>query len=560
MKFFNDLKLKTKFLLVAIIVCFSTVLAIWGGVVIAKLSCLQRFQRDHMEYSTLFEYSGRSFVDVISLNPRALFTTKQMFFDAQGTPEERMDMGMYQLLENTFLVKDSGFGVVLGINPVDRLTFRMFGIGRIFEIAEKDKADCAAMKKIMDDFYESRIDLDQFEENFAQNVESIRANNREYASIVDNAIVFLAYLIFCVSSTTALIAVSALIFMIKNLKPLEDVASLAQAIAMGDLSRRIELDQEDEIGIIIKSMNQVSNGVSKMVKGIADNMVILNASSVELTSISKEMATGSEQSADKSNSVAVAAGEMNSNMTSIADTIEQASTNISLVADAIESNTAAVDGIAQSTEEARVITSEAVDMAGATSRRVENLGTAAIDISKVTETITEISEQTNLLALNATIEAARAGEAGKGFAVVAGEIKELARQTAEATQAIKGLIEGVQVKAVDTVSEITQISKIIDKSNDVVTSIASAVENQSIATQEIAGKVGQVSSGMREINNNVARSLSFTENIAGDISIVSDDAARISTGSYKVKESAVDLSQLAEILMEKVGQFKTINR
>lgn len=157
------------------------------------------------------------------------------------------------------------------------------------------------------------------------------------------------------------------------------------------------------------------------------------------------------------------------------------------------SMTTTINEIAQNTEKANTITGEAVSEAKGASDNVDELGSAAQEISKVTETVTEISEQTNLLALNATIEAARAGDAGKGFAVVANEIKELARQTAEATQDIKRRIEGIQDSTSGTVTKIQQISKVINDVNDIVSTIASSVEEQSVTTKEIATNVAQAS-------------------------------------------------------------------
>jgi methyl-accepting chemotaxis protein len=187
----------------------------------------------------------------------------------------------------------------------------------------------------------------------------------------------------------------------------------------------------------------------------------------------------------RSNSVAGAAEAMSATMNSVAAASEQTATNVNMVASATEEMTATVQEIAHNSEKARTITESAVTQAGSASQKVGELGRAANEISNVTEVITEISEQTNLLALNATIEAARAGEAGKGFAVVANEIKELAKQTAQATQEIKAKIEGIQGSTAGTVNQIEQITGVINEVNEIVGTIATAVEEQAATSREI---------------------------------------------------------------------------
>jgi methyl-accepting chemotaxis protein len=190
------------------------------------------------------------------------------------------------------------------------------------------------------------------------------------------------------------------------------------------------------------------------------------------------------------------------------------------------------------------------------SEKVDELGNAAREIGKVVETITEISEQVNLLALNATIEAARAGEAGKGFAVVANEIKDLAKQTAEATMEIKEKIAAIQGSTDGTVSEINQISKIINDVNEIVTTIATAVEQQSVTTKEIAGNVAQASQGIQEVSENVAQSSNVAEEIAKEISDVNQSAAEMSNSSAQVNLSAEELTKMGTKLNEMVGKFR----
>ena len=364
--------------------------------------------------------------------------------------------------------------------------------------------------------------------------------------------------------TTSMIAVTAVavaavfsMLLIRSLVgPVTQAVIFAQKMAEGDLTQTLDVNQKDEIGILSGALNQMGASLNRMFKDIAAGVSTITSSSTELSAISQQMSQSSNQSSSRSSSVAAAAEQMSANMTSVAAASEQASTNVSMVASATEEMTATVKEISQNSAKANTITSEAVAKVTSASDKVDKLGIAAREISKVTEVITEISEQTNLLALNATIEAARAGEAGKGFAVVANEIKELAKQTAEATQEIKAKIEGIQNSTSLTVDEIKQISKVINDVNDIVVTIATAVEEQAVTTQEIASNVAQASQGIGEVNENVAQSSSVSAEIARDIAEVNQAGIEVSSGSEQINSSAHELSQLAEKLNEMVSRFK----
>ncbi len=327
-------------------------------------------------------------------------------------------------------------------------------------------------------------------------------------------------------------------------------------VAKGDFTVSMTVQGDDEFSQLAASLNHMRTHLGGLMGGFVNGVTHLSASSNELFDISKEMADGSVNMSESSITVAAAAEEMSANMNSVAAASEQASTNINMVATAAEQLTATVSEIAQSSESARGISEEAVSTATHASGRVNDLGKAAEQISNVTEVITEISEQTNLLALNATIEAARAGEAGKGFAVVANEIKELAKQTANATQDIKSEIEGIQNTTSATVSEINQITEVINRVNDIVSTIAGAVEEQSATTQEIATNVAQASEGIQEVNVNVSQSSTVSTEIARDIAVVSQVAGELSNSSATVSSNAGDLSGFTVQLRNQVGEFR----
>ncbi|BBO84781.1 methyl-accepting chemotaxis protein [Desulfosarcina ovata subsp. sediminis] len=331
---------------------------------------------------------------------------------------------------------------------------------------------------------------------------------------------------------------------------------ISTRVASGDLTQQIEVSGQDEIGILLSAMKDMVDNLNHMFIDISKGVETLASSSTELSAISQQMAASSEQSAGKSSNVATAAEEMSANMNSVAAAAEQASQNVGIVASATEEMSSTIQEIAQNTEKGRSISLEAVTQTTNASQKMEQLGRAALSVGKVTETITDISEQTNLLALNATIEAARAGEAGKGFAVVANEIKELAKQTAEATGQIRQQIEEIQVSTENSVEEIQRVTGIINNVNDVVGNIASAIEEQSIATKEIAGNVAQASDGIQEVTQNVAEASTVSINISSDIVEVNTASQEIANASSQVRISSEELSTLSERLKEMVNQFQ----
>ena len=342
-------------------------------------------------------------------------------------------------------------------------------------------------------------------------------------------------------------------------KPINHTVLMLKDIAEGegDLTKRLPVDTRDEMGSMAAWFNTFMEKLQGIIRQVASDATTLNEASSSLASIAGQMSQGVDQMHGRSGQVATASEEMSSNMNSVAAASEQAATNVNMVASAAEEMTATVNEIAQNSEKARSITASAVTKAGSASAKIDELGRAANEISKVTEVITEISEQTNLLALNATIEAARAGEAGKGFAVVANEIKELAKQTAEATLEIKNRIEGIQDSTSDTVTRIGEISGVINDVNDIVATIATAVEEQAVTSQEIANNVAQASQGIQEVNHNVNQSSTVAGSISGEMSAINASVKEISVSSDEVNSNSDQLSALAEKLQALVGRFKT---
>jgi methyl-accepting chemotaxis protein len=350
------------------------------------------------------------------------------------------------------------------------------------------------------------------------------------------------------------------IFLISGsiVKPIKIAVAGLKDIAQGegDLTMRLAVNTKDEIGELATWFNTFIEKLQTIIRQIDTNASAVNESSSGLSVIATQMSSGAQDTADRASTVAAATEEMTANLNNVAAAMEESSTNTNMVAAAAEEMTSTIDEIAKNAGMARNVSEEAVNKAESASVRMSELGKAAQVIGKVTEVINDISEQTNLLALNATIEAARAGEAGKGFAVVAGEIKELARQTAKATLDIKNQIDEVQNTTSLTVKEIDGISIVINGVNDIVTSIAAAVEEQSTATSEIADNINQASQGIAEVNENINQCSGVAAQITRDITQVDSEAGEMQKGSEQVKSSASDMNEMATQLSTIVGKFK----
>jgi len=324
----------------------------------------------------------------------------------------------------------------------------------------------------------------------------------------------------------------------------------------GDLTLRLEIKKFDEIGTIEGRFNTFLGKLREIIQHVTKNSGNLNTASENLALSSRNMSDIAGNMSAKSNKVVSFSQETSTKMGVIASSMERLSKNSSMVAVAVEQMTGTVTEITQNSEKARSVTHEAVSQVENASERVEALGQAAEKIGNVTEVITEISQQTNLLALNATIEAARAGESGKGFAVVANEIKELARQTADATGEIKARITDIQDSTSGTVRDIEKISKVISDVNQIVTTIATSVEEQSVTSREIAGSVSSTSSEIIEVNQTLSKASGSSGEIAKNIADVDNEASKISDSSSRLKTSAEELNSLSGQLMEIVEKFK----
>jgi methyl-accepting chemotaxis protein len=304
--------------------------------------------------------------------------------------------------------------------------------------------------------------------------------------------------------------------------------NVVQQVAEGDLTQRVAISGSDTIGQLGEGFGRLIADLSQNMGSISRNAQALASSSDELTTSSQMMAANSEETSAQAASVSAAA--------------EQVSKNVHTVAAGAEEMNASIKEIARNAHEAARIATSAVRVAEVTTGTISKLGDSSMEIGKVIKVITSIAEQTNLLALNATIEAARAGEAGKGFAVVANEVKELAKETAKATEDISHKIDAIQGDTTEAVKAIKEIRGIIGQVNDISSTIASAVEEQTSTTVEIGRNVAQAAQGVSDI----------ARNITG----VADSARHTASGATQTQAASGALSQMAGELQEMVSRFR----
>ncbi len=384
---------------------------------------------------------------------------------------------------------------------------------------------------------------------------SIGSKQRKIVEEVNKSLSRVVLILLAAIACTLFLTLKTSLHIIRGLRGVvESMHDIAEG--EGDLTQRLAIGGDDEIGEISRSFNRFVEKIQAVVIKISGNAVQLRSSSEGLLTISNQLASGGREIFEKASTVADAAGQTSSNTGSVAESMEQMSVNISSVASATEEMSATIGEIAANSERARANSAEVAQQAERVSEMVKELGQAAREIGYVTEAITNISAQTNLLALNATIEAARAGAAGKGFAVVANEIKELSRQTATATEDIKGKITSVQASTDVAITEITKISEVIIQVRDIVSNTAAAIEEQSVVTRDVASNIAQASMRVRSATEQVGQMAIGVQTIAGDISQVSRATGDIRQNGAQVQSSAGELSGLAGQLKDLVAAFR----
>jgi methyl-accepting chemotaxis protein len=337
----------------------------------------------------------------------------------------------------------------------------------------------------------------------------------------------LTLILICALSSLVTFVVATLMARNINLR-LANIINLLKKMADGDLTTRMNDSQNDELGEMARWFNDSIGKLRGVIEQVASSAESVTSAVEKLTSVSHLMSVDSEQTTLQANVASTAT--------------EQVTHNLQTVATGTEEMSASISEIAKNASDAARVAGEAVHIAKATNGTICKLGDSSSQIGQVIKVITSIAEQTNLLALNATIEAARAGEAGKGFAVVANEVKELAKQTAKATEDIGKQIEAIQTDSRKSVEAIATVTTIINQINDISSTIATAVEEQNATTIEITRNISDGARGSGEIAKN--------------ITAVAQAAQSTSHGARELQKATEELARMSTELRNLVGQFK----
>jgi methyl-accepting chemotaxis protein len=363
--------------------------------------------------------------------------------------------------------------------------------------------------------YQNQVAKKLGDDATAVRVRTVRVQSTIYALVIAGILLLIFWGLALVRSVSK--ALNRVISMVKDL-----------AEGEGDLTKRLDIVTQDELGELAKWFNTFLDKVRHIVSQVARTAEQVASASEELNSTSQQITANSEETSAQADVVSKAAQTVSQNLQTVATGAEEMGTSIKEIAK-------------NATEAARVATA-AVKVAENTTATVSKLGDSSTQIGQVIKVITSIAQQTNLLALNATIEAARAGEAGKGFAVVANEVKELAKETAKATEDISRKIEAIQTDTKAAVDAIASISGVINQINDISNTIATAVEEQNATTNEMSRNVSEAAQGSHEI----------TSNIAG----VAEMAQSTTHGATETQKASQQLVETSTELRRLVEQFK----
>ncbi|WP_299037231.1 methyl-accepting chemotaxis protein [uncultured Pseudokineococcus sp.] len=396
-------------------------------------------------------------------------------------------------------------------------------ISAFVDLAVADQAAALARQD------EVQVANDRTDEVVGAAVDSFTEDRQARTAQVEAALSALRYTVLVVASVVVVALLALGVAVSRSIvRPLRQAVATLERVAAGDLTARLGSTSADEVGQMARALDTTVETLSGAMSTIAASSTALAAAAEELSATSQQITGVAQSSADRAGSVATSA--------------DAVAGSVSTAAAGGEQMGASITEIAHNATEASRVASDAVEAAERTSASVSRLAESSREISVVVRVVSGIAEQTNLLALNATIEAARAGEAGKGFAVVAGEVKDLAQETARATEDIGRRVEAVRAQAEDALQEMTRVGEVVGRIHDSQASISAAVEEQTATTAEMGRSLAEAAAG--------------AGSIAGDLSGILHAARTTTDAADQSQQAVVELARMSSDLQVLVGRFR----